>query len=486
MYLATNNAYSTLAGAISDSATELTVSTGHGDRFPVIADPDYTYCTLEDAGGNIEIIKVTARASASDTMTIERGQMDTTARAWGAGDSIELRFVAKIVEDAIAHYTKDEDAHPASAIGFTPEGNVEADNVQEAIEELDAKKQALSEKDASGGYVGLTGRKLNFINAAGTLIKSFFTNTNTAARTYTFQDRDGTIADDTDLATKADLDGATFTGPINEKMVEVASAAEPDIWDGGNVIDYTGTTKTTGFAEAPAPGARRVLVCAAACTFENNETLMIHGGRDFTAAEGDVIEVIAITTTTFMLIPRKADGTAVVVVDTVPTGAIQGFARSTAPSGWIKANGQTIGNASSGATNRANADTEALFTVLWNDHDNTILPIQTSSGTATTRGVSAAADFAANKRLPVPDYRAEFMRGLDDGRGVDTDRVLGSSQDDEFRSHTHTGAVRLFAPASGNQAASSSPNYIGTQNTGATGGDETRPRNVAALICIKL
>lgn len=486
MYRAKDNAYSTLAGGISDSATELTVSTGHGDRFPVIEDPDYTFVTLEDAGGNIEIVKVTARASASDTMTIERGQLGTAARAWGAGDIIELRLMAQIVEDALAHATDDEDAHPATAISVEPAGNITTDNVQSAIEELDAKKQSVSAKDTSGGYVGLTGRKLNFINAAETIIKSFFTNSNTAARTYTFQDRDGTIADDTDLATKASLSGATFTGPINENQDEVESDEEPDIWAAGNVILYTGTTKATGFAEAPAPGARRLLVCSGACSFENNETLMIHGGRDFTAAEGDVIEVIAITTTTFMLIPRKADGTAVVVVDTVPTGAIQGFARSTAPSGWIKANGQTIGNASSGATNRANADTEALFTVLWNDHDNTILPIQTSGGTATTRGVSAAADFAANKRLPVPDYRAEFMRGLDDGRGVDTDRVLGSSQDDEFRSHTHTGAVRLFAPASGNQAASSSPNYIGTQNTGATGGDETRPRNVAALICIKL
>jgi hypothetical protein len=58
-------------------------------------------------------------------------------------------------------------------------------------------------KDASGGYAGLTLLKINFKNVADT-ITSFFTNTNTVARTYTFQDRDGTIADDTDLALKAD------------------------------------------------------------------------------------------------------------------------------------------------------------------------------------------------------------------------------------------------------------------------------------------
>ena len=62
-------------------------------------------------------------------------------------------------------------------------------------------KEVTSAKDATGGYAGLTLFKINFKNALNT-ITSFFTNSNTAARTYTFQDRDGTIADDADLAGK--------------------------------------------------------------------------------------------------------------------------------------------------------------------------------------------------------------------------------------------------------------------------------------------
>lgn len=69
----------------------------------------------------------------------------------------------------------------------------------------------VANKDASGGYVGLTLFKINFKNAANTFT-SFLTNSNTAARTYTFQNRDGTIADDTDLALKANLASPTFTG----------------------------------------------------------------------------------------------------------------------------------------------------------------------------------------------------------------------------------------------------------------------------------
>jgi hypothetical protein len=139
-YLAKNNAYSSLAGALSAVDTTMTVETGHGDRFPVIAGDDWTYITLEDASSNREIIKVTARASASDTMTIERGQEGTTARAWNAGDSVEQRLTAGLVQDAIAHFTDNVDAHEATAIGFDPSGNLAATDVQGAIEELDAEK----------------------------------------------------------------------------------------------------------------------------------------------------------------------------------------------------------------------------------------------------------------------------------------------------------------------------------------------------------
>lgn len=57
-----------------------------------------------------------------------------------------------------------------------------------------AFKQSTSAKDASGGYVGLTLFKINFKNVLNTFT-SFFTNANTAVRTYLFMDRDGTIAD---------------------------------------------------------------------------------------------------------------------------------------------------------------------------------------------------------------------------------------------------------------------------------------------------
>lgn len=89
-----NNAYSALAASLTNIATTLTVTSGHGDRFPVIAAPDFMLLTLQDASNNIEVVRVTARASGADSMTITRAQDGTTARAWNLDDVVELRLTA--------------------------------------------------------------------------------------------------------------------------------------------------------------------------------------------------------------------------------------------------------------------------------------------------------------------------------------------------------------------------------------------------------
>lgn len=74
--------------------------------------------------------------------------------------------------------------------------------------------------------------------------------------------------------------------------------------------------------------------------------------------------------------------------------------------GFVRANGRTIGSATSGATERANADTLALFTCLYNADAN----LAVSGG----RGANAAADYAANKTIALPDWRGRALAGLDD------------------------------------------------------------------------
>jgi hypothetical protein len=173
----------------------------------------------------------------------------------------------------------------------------------------------------------------------------------------------------------------------------------------------------------------------------------------------------------------------------VPAGAVQAFARSTAPAGWLAANGNTIGNASSNATHAA-ATYEALFTVLWDNWTNTDLPILTSGGAASTRDTvgGAAADFAANKRLPLPNLNGIFIRGAGSAQTIGGNSYSGTfaeKQADAFRAHTHTYdryfALRGgFAGDAGDKWASTA-----TDSTGSAGGTETRPANIALLYCIK-
>lgn len=74
--------------------------------------------------------------------------------------------------------------------------------------------------------------------------------------------------------------------------------------------------------------------------------------------------------------------------------------------GFVRCNGRTIGSATSGATERANADTSALYAFLWGVDAN----LAVTGG----RGASGAADFAANKPMALPDCRGRVMAGLDD------------------------------------------------------------------------
>lgn len=89
-----------------------------------------------------------------------------------------------------------------------------------------------------------------------------------------------------------------------------------------------------------------------------------------------------------------------------PTGSIRGCFSATADAGWVRLNGLTIGSATSSATERANADCENLFKYLWDKLDDTRAPVVGG------RGATAAADWAANKRITLPSARDRVLIGI--------------------------------------------------------------------------
>lgn len=91
------------------------------------------------------------------------------------------------------------------------------------------------------------------------------------------------------------------------------------------------------------------------------------------------------------------DGTQWQLLNPSPTIEISMGLSVTPPSGKLVVNGDSIGDATSGATHNASYFAN-LYAYWWNNVSNTYAPV------ATGRGVSAAADFAAHKKLTMPNW----------------------------------------------------------------------------------
>jgi len=149
------------------------------------------------------------------------------------------------------------------------------------------------------------------------------------------------------------------------------------------------------------------------------------------------------------------DGKHASEIGSCPPGTIMFFASPTPPSGWLECNGAYI----------SISEYPALYSVI-----------------GTTFGSSSG-------KFRLPDLRGEFIRGWDNGRGVDSGRTLGSWQADEIKSHKHNITTHGWGGSIHNQLSAMSA-FGGsaattTNSTLNTGGSETRPRNIALLPCIK-
>lgn len=142
-------------------------------------------------------------------------------------------------------------------------------------------------------------------------------------------------------------------------------------------------------------------------------------------------------------------------------------------SGFVRANGRTLGSATSGATERANADTQSLFEYLWG--------ADTNLSVSTGRGASAHADWLANKAINLPDCRGRPIAGLGDMGNGDAGRltlanfgadptVLGNAGGSETSQLTTAGQLPNVN-FTGNTAAITIPtNYDAFNINGLAGG----------------
>jgi hypothetical protein len=115
---------------------------------------------------------------------------------------------------------------------------------------------------------------------------------------------------------------------------------------------------------------------------------------------------------------------------------------------------------------------------VW-DHAQASGMLTTEALRAEKEGCWTSGDGALTFRSP--EARGEFIRVLDESRGVDVGREAGSWMPDEMRAHTHkygnthSSTYGMSSTAVIGVSPSASINY----NTSSVGGAETRPRSIA-------
>lgn len=156
-------------------------------------------------------------------------------------------------------------------------------------------------------------------------------------------------------------------------------------------------------------------------------------------------------------------------------GMVSAFAANSAPSGWLAADGSAV--------------SRVTYARLFSRIGTTF-----SSGDGSTT-------------FGLPDLRGEFIRGWDNGRGIDVGRVFGSFQKGSLISFDDSARNAIMGMWGGNFSANGSRDNLGYDSSFDLGpvsaanyiegvnfssqastlgqAGATRPRNVALLYCIK-
>lgn len=382
---------------------------GKGALFPSPAGSQYFYGIFANAAKTVfEVVKVSARAT--DAFTIAgggRGLDGTTAQTWTANDYFYYAPTALMFSEFFAHIAQVSAAHAASAIANTPAGNIAATDVQSALNELDGEKLALA--------------------------------------------------------------GGSMTGALNVKQtndaaeIVIVSSATPAIFAAsGNNIAISGNVTVTGF-DTIAAGARRRIRATGAFLLTNNANILCPGNVNINVQVGDTFDAVSQGAGVTQIEFYSALG------GEFTTGDAKFTLKTVADAGWIMADDGTIGSATSGASNRANADTQALFTLLWNNVIDAWAPVVTG------RGANAAADWAANKKITLTKTLGRAIAVAGAGASL-TARALGQNLGEETHvlttpempSHTHNSGVTITGSRGDGVSATATS---GANSTGPTGGD---------------
>ena len=288
--------------------------------------------------------------------------------------------------------------------------------------------------------------------------------------------------------------GGTMTGQLYGNSGSVANAPAYSFSGDTDTGMYRRQSNTIGFATA---GTERVIIDSNGINIRDRGDLRLNDS-DSTHYVG-IQSPSTVTTNVVFTLPSsivsggfmQTDGSGNLsfqTVNGVPIGSVFCIAHTSVPSGYVECNGANIPN-----------------------------------GTGTVNGVTA--NFAPLRALigsNLPDLRGEFIRGFDNGRGVDSGRSMLTSQSHQHPQHNHAvsasssssvsdpghthtanygqgnlvssgGAFGLRDSGNANRirnantgiSVSTSTNISQSNRGGTSNSSETRPRNIAMMYIIK-
>ena len=312
-------------------------------------------------------------------------------------------------------------------------------------------------------------------SATGTYKLKIYRQTNTSTLAHTFQVGSSIKAEDLNNSNKQAIFAAEEnTNSINSLATGDASGSIQI--DGSNIADNSINSNKIINLQVKTEDLDNDSVTTDKLSNSINSAITANTAKVTNATHtGDVTGSTALTIADGAVTQAKINSAVIFT----PVGTVIWFAGTTAPTGYLKCNGDAIPNGS-GTVQSVTADFSALYAIV-----------------------------SAN----VPDLRGEFVRGWDDGKGTDTGRSIRSTQTELIKSHRHwisragiddanlsgtdgspSQEYGLFADSGGNNLNDDNSYPLGrftrldpqTQDNGnGSLHAETRPRNVALLMCIK-
>lgn len=291
--------------------------------------------------------------------------------------------------------------------------------------------------DTDTGIYSSTGNSLN-ITAGDTLCHTFTSTYSTAS--VPIRVPDGTAAAPS-ITNTGDENTGIFFGAVDEVSISTGGTERAQIDSNGLSVL---AQKSVRYYDAD---SSHYVELKAASTVSANVTLTLP------TSDGDADQYL------------KTDGSgnmswaSISTPAAVPTGSVFTMATTTVPSGYLECDGSAV-------SRTTYADLFAAIGTTWG----------AGNGSST---------------FNVPDLRGEFIRGWDNGRGIDDSRSFASFQDHQLQYHSHRYSSALgdsdygqSNPAKGTPSTRNTTDGSDASDVGNFG-DETRPRNIAMMYVIK-